>query len=253
MRSVKPKENLKYDGFGKITLLQVILSVGILLFIFIVSKTNADFFLGMRDDFQQLMKEDLDLAGLVKNSAGQVFGAETAESTTAPAKGDITAKIPTVSLMSVVYAADSQKDDGLFLFYDDPDEPVMPVNGITTSDYGSRIHPIYETESFHSGRDIAADEGSDILAVLDGTVTEVGVGENSGNYIRVDHGNGYEALYCHCSEVYAKEGAAVRKGDIIAAVGQTGLATGPHLHFELHKNGELTDPSELLDRAADVY
>ncbi|MBQ6119218.1 MAG: M23 family metallopeptidase, partial [Clostridia bacterium] len=136
-------------------------------------------------------------------------------------------------------------------FYND-EEPLMPVNGSVTSDYGYRIHPINGGESFHSGRDIAADEGTDIRAVYDGTVVAVGVGELSGNYVKIDHGDELEALYCHCSAVYVNDGDLIRKGDIIAAVGQTGAATGPHLHFELHRNGEVTDPAELLDQAVNV-
>ena len=129
---------------------------------------------------------------------------------------------------------------------------MLPVSGPVTSGYGERIHPITGEESFHSGRDIAADEGDAISAVYDGEVIDVGVGELSGNYVKIDHGGGLVALYCYCSEVSAREGDAVRKGDIIAAVGQTGAATGPHLHFEIRVDGELKDPAEVLDIAADV-
>ena len=127
--------------------------------------------------------------------------------------------------------------------------PAQPVAGTVTSDYGERIHPVYGTASFHEGRDIAAEEGSPICAVLSGTVAGVGVGELSGNYVRIDHGDGTETFYCHCARVCVSEGETVRRGDVIAYVGQTGCATGPHLHFELRVNGEKRDPAALLDPA----
>ena len=64
--------------------------------------------------------------------------------------------------------------------------------------------------------------------------------------VKIDHGNGIETLYCHCSELYVSEGVTVRKGEIIAAVGQTGLVTGPHLHFEIRKNGSTVNPINYL-------
>ena len=132
------------------------------------------------------------------------------------------------------------------------DAPVLPVSGPVTSDYGERIHPITGEDSFHSGRDIGAEEGALISAVYDGEVIDTGVGELSGNYVKIDHGDGMVALYCHCSQVFVSVGDAVRKGDVIAAVGHTGAATGPHLHFEIRLNGELTDPAQVLDGAVCV-
>ena len=130
--------------------------------------------------------------------------------------------------------------------------PVMPVSGTVTSDYGDRLHPIYGETRFHAGRDIAAAAGTPIRAALDGEAVAVGVGEMSGNYIRLDHGNGVETFYCHCSSVCAAVGDAVKKGDVIAYVGQTGLATGPHLHFEFRIDGNASDPGLLLDGAVCV-
>lgn len=129
---------------------------------------------------------------------------------------------------------------------------VLPVTGVITSPYGVREHPIYSGESFHSGEDIAAAEGTPVYCVLDGTVTETGTAEMAGNYVKIEHENGMQTLYCHCSEIYVTENAVVRSGEKIAAVGQTGLATGPHLHFELRINGESTDPEILLSEAVSV-
>ena len=75
----------------------------------------------------------------------------------------------------------------------------------------------------------------------------------AGKYVKILHSDGTETLYCHCSELIAEKGDEVKKGDIIALVGQTGLATGPHLHFEYHKDGRASDPEEILAGAVNVH
>jgi len=112
-----------------------------------------------------------------------------------------------------------------------------PVEGRLSSSFGWREHPIEGGNRFHYGVDLAAAEGTDILAFADGQVYASGVSSSLGNYIMLSHEGGYITLYAHCSKVTA-EGGSVAKGDKIAEVGATGLATGPHLHFELH-DGEL--------------
>lgn len=128
--------------------------------------------------------------------------------------------------------------------------PVLPVSGSMTSGYGERIHPIYGDTRFHSGVDLSAEEGTPVLAVLDGEVVGVGVGEQSGNYVKLRHAGNRETLYCHLSAVNVKTGETVRKGDVVGFVGHTGFATGPHLHFELHVDGEKTDPTAFLEVAS---
>jgi murein DD-endopeptidase MepM/ murein hydrolase activator NlpD len=105
-----------------------------------------------------------------------------------------------------------------------------PVEGVLTSGFGYRTDP--ETE-FHSGIDLAADEGTKIRAFADGTVCVVGESSELGRYVKINHENGISTLYAHCKKVTAADGQTVRRGDAIATVGQTGHATGPHLHFEL--------------------
>ncbi len=128
--------------------------------------------------------------------------------------------------------------------------PILPVSGSMTSGYGERTHPIYGQTRFHSGVDLGAEEGTPVLAVLDGEVVGVGVGEMSGNYVKLRHTGDRETLYCHLSAVNVKTGETVRKGDVVGFVGHTGLATGPHLHFELHVGGEKTDPTAFLEGAS---
>ena len=132
------------------------------------------------------------------------------------------------------------------------DGPVLPVVGRVTSGYGERLHPFYGETRFHGGVDLGAEEGTPVLAALDGVVIGAGVGEMSGNYVKLSHDDGRETFYCHLSKINVEKGVAVRAGDVIGFVGQTGMATGPHLHFELHVNGEKTDPTDFLKEAADA-
>ena len=129
---------------------------------------------------------------------------------------------------------------------------VIPVIGTVSSEYSFRKNPfwkVYKDESeyeFHSGIDIAADEGKDILCYLDGVVEKAALSASYGYYVCVDHGNGMKTLYAHASELLCDVGDEVSKGEVIAKVGSTGRATGPHLHFEVIKDGRTVNPKEYL-------
>ena len=116
-----------------------------------------------------------------------------------------------------------------------------PVHGSLSSTFGWREHPVEGGSKFHYGVDLAAEEGTDILAFADGTVYASGESSTLGNYIMLQHQGGYITLYAHCSKVTAT-GGAVARGDKIGEVGATGLATGPHLHFELHDGALYLNP-----------
>ena len=120
---------------------------------------------------------------------------------------------------------------------------VLPVTGRITSRYGERSSL---RRSTHTGLDIACTTGTDIKVVSNGTVTFSGKKGSYGNLIIVDHGNGVETWYGHCSKLYEKVGNTVNAGDIIAAVGSTGNSTGPHLHFEIRINGECVNPQNYV-------
>ena len=99
----------------------------------------------------------------------------------------------------------------------------------------------------HSGIDIPAEQGAVILAAADGTVTEVGFDQERGNYLVLDHGGGLTTMYAHCRNVEVKEGDTVKAGEMVAAVGSTGMSTGPHLHFEVRQDGEAQNPVVYFD------
>lgn len=121
-----------------------------------------------------------------------------------------------------------------------------PITGLITSGFCYRVHPLSGENDFHTGLDIAAEEGRDILAALPGLVTEVGWSEIYGNYIILKHSIHLETKYAHCSQILAQEGIVVAQGERIASVGQTGAATGPHLHFAVIVDGSYTDPEYIL-------
>ena len=114
----------------------------------------------------------------------------------------------------------------------------LPVEGTITSPQGYRTDPITGEISYHSGTDISAPEGTPILAAADGTVTIANATDNWGGsygyYVKIDHCGGLTTLYAHCSSICVTVGQQVLAGQVVAYVGQTGRATGPHLHFEMH-------------------
>lgn len=117
-----------------------------------------------------------------------------------------------------------------------------PASYNITSPYGYRIHPVYKTKKFHSGIDIGAGYGTACIAANGGTVTMAGWNGGYGNCIVVDHGGGLATLYAHLSSISVSRGASVSKGQQIGKIGSTGVSTGPHLHFEVLKNGATTNP-----------
>jgi murein DD-endopeptidase MepM/ murein hydrolase activator NlpD len=111
------------------------------------------------------------------------------------------------------------------------------------SGFGIRIDPIYKTRKMHAGLDFAAPQGTPIYSTADGVVTTAGnTGNGYGNHVVINHGYGYETLYGHMYRVKARGGEHVKRGEIIGYVGSTGKSTGPHCHYEVHKNGRKLDP-----------
>ncbi|MGK2864241.1 MAG: peptidoglycan DD-metalloendopeptidase family protein [Chitinophagaceae bacterium] len=111
------------------------------------------------------------------------------------------------------------------------------------SGFGYRIDPVYKTVKMHAGLDFAAPQGTPVFATANGTVITAGnKGNGYGNHVIINHGYGYETLYGHMVKVKSKPGQKVTRGEIIGWVGNTGKSTGPHCHYEVHKNGNKIDP-----------
>lgn len=120
------------------------------------------------------------------------------------------------------------------------------MQGIITSSCGSRENPILHKEELHDGLDIAVAEGTAVLAVKSGTVTEVRTSATYGKLLKFMTEDGYEIMYAHLSEVLTEKGERVKQGQIVARSGNTGLSTGPHLHYGIYKEGNLLDPMEFI-------
>ena len=120
---------------------------------------------------------------------------------------------------------------------------IMPTPGWLTSQFSrSRNHPLLHISRPHEGIDVAAPMGAPIIAPASGVVMRVAYENGYGNTLEIDHGNGIVTRYAHCSRIDVKGGQRVTRGQTIAAVGSTGLATGPHLHYEIHINGKVVNP-----------
>ena len=120
-----------------------------------------------------------------------------------------------------------------------------PVEGRLTSGFGSRFHPILGSARFHKGVDLAAAAGTPIVAAADGRIVAAGWHGGYGRQVAIAHGGGIQTTYSHMSRIGVASGTAVRRGDVIGYVGSSGLSTGPHLHYEVYKNGRPVNPMSV--------
>jgi murein DD-endopeptidase MepM/ murein hydrolase activator NlpD len=126
---------------------------------------------------------------------------------------------------------------------------LWPVQGIVTSSFGARLDPFKGEGAFHTGIDIATNEGDAVRAPADGIVLKAGLGTGYGREVVVDHGHGVETLYAHLSGFAVVTGQDVRRGDILGYVGSSGHSTGPHLHYEVRIHDTPVNPSKYLPGA----
>ncbi len=121
-----------------------------------------------------------------------------------------------------------------------------PVDGHITSPFGNREHPTSGEAEFHSGVDIAAEPGKPVRATADGVVIFSGWSGANGNLVAIQHGFGFSTFYAHNKIVAVKVGQKVKRGDVISYLGSTGNSTGPHVHYEVWRNGKPTNPDKYL-------
>ena len=124
--------------------------------------------------------------------------------------------------------------------------PLEDADVSITCAYGWKTHPLTKKESFHSGVDLEAEAGQNVLAVAAGTVLDCSYSEAYGYHVTLEHENGVQTMYAHLRAFYVESGDTVAQGQVIAAVGATGWATGPHLHLSVFLNGEAVDPLTAL-------
>lgn len=123
---------------------------------------------------------------------------------------------------------------------------IWPVRGWVTSGFGPRVSPFTEKPAWHDGLDIGASPNAPVQAPALGRVITVAFDSKMGNMLKLDHGYGIETVYGHLAKSLVKEGQRVKRGDVVALVGSTGLSTGPHLHYMVKKNGQSLDPTKFI-------
>ncbi len=123
---------------------------------------------------------------------------------------------------------------------------VWPVRGWVTSDFGTRLDPYTSERVMHAGLDIAGPFGKEVISPSDGTVVFAGLEGGYGNVLVIDHGYGIKTRYGHLAELRVKAGEKVKRGEVIAALGNTGRSTGPHLHYEVRVNGIAQNPRKFI-------
>ncbi|MEA3545134.1 MAG: M23 family metallopeptidase, partial [Thermodesulfobacteriota bacterium] len=121
-----------------------------------------------------------------------------------------------------------------------------PTKGWLTSYFGMRKSPFTGKRVMHEGLDIAANVGTPVVATADGVVTRVKYAPDYGKTVILDHGYGYQTIFAHNSKILVKAGQRIKRGDMVARVGNTGRSTGSHLHYELRLNGVPIDPRKTL-------
>lgn len=272
-KSAKPKT--KTDYLVRLILLQSVLCVLIVSGVFLVSKVSPSAYSKMREDYLNIMQKDMSAGEMLeqlKNTADFVFKpSESAEpalsdnvATESSASKDITVDSfevtsdetgETVAVGEIIgngsggedmESREAVKGTSFEPYYINA-KPVLPVkNARITSKFGYRINPVSGNYGFHTGLDLAQEEGTPVSAVFYGKIMEIGESDVWGKYILMEHSENISTYYCHLSEIYAEEGAVIRQGETIGLVGSTGWSTGPHLHFEVRINGIRVDPEKLL-------
>lgn len=235
---------------------QLLICLAVLLVVFLARVMNAPFFPALRVEFRQLMQPDQQL--LLSESRLFSKFTEQAVQTLAETMAEFRMEKSVAATPESAFRLSHQKAQSIpsgaseesylpeFSLY-------FPLAGhlcTKTSGYGWRTDPMGGSGSdFHLGNDLAAAEGTAILAGAEGVVRYAGTHSSYGNYVRLLHSNGDETLYAHLQYLFVRTGQRVSTGELLGTVGDTGNTTGPHLHFELLHKGIRYDPTEALQKA----
>ncbi len=123
---------------------------------------------------------------------------------------------------------------------------IRPCTGMISDGFGMRFHPILHIWRMHEGVDFVTDVGTPVHATGNGTISFVGIKSGYGLTVEIDHGFGYRTVYAHLSKILVKKGQKVLRGDVIAKTGDSGLSTGPHLHYEVEHDGIKENPADFF-------
>lgn len=279
--SKKDAGKKKSDSFFRLTFLQAVLCIAVIGIVAIVGKVSPEAKEKIQKDYSQMMSSNMSVAQVIEQ-IGDVFAlvfkplpsqngnvvdvfaplpgavAETATQVQETFESFEDKSVETgekVALAEIVYdgtgGIDLEKGEAVkgtsFAPYTVSTEVCIPVeNARITSPFGYRVNPVSGNYGFHTGLDLAVEEGTPVSAAFYGTVSECGESDVWGKYVLIEHSDNCETYYCHLSEIYVTEGAVIRQGETIGLVGSTGWSTGPHLHFEVRVDGVRVDPKPLL-------
>lgn len=216
----------------------------ILLLFFAFYKTESKTFIAINEFYNSIMQKDLtakDLADCVRS----VIAFVSEPNNRAPEETAVEEELTGAGGEDLMYV-DGTTASFSPVFFSKP--MIKPVEYTKiTSRFGYRMNPVTNKYGFHSGVDLAAKSGTPIKAAFDGKIVKASYSDIRGNYIFLESEGNITTVYCHCSELIAEEGANVRAGEIIAKVGSTGQATGPHLHFEIRIGSVRHNPLWVLE------
>jgi len=262
----------KEDSFFRVTVFQVAACLVLLGAGFLLKTQGGTLYQSLRDGFADMIAAPQesnfsdrldDIAAAMKNFFGTENDTEENSSQETASEEDAVSSLPEdappiegPSLLQVSAGVSSKNE---VQYYSAPSYAsfspvvascrlVLPLEEYTvTSPYGYRENPVGEGVDFHAGVDLKAPEGTPIFAAMSGTVTKVSTTGNAGLHVEITHGEGFVTAYSHMSRILVREGMLLRRGERIGFVGQTGLTTGPHLHFALKVDGKYADPAWLLE------
>lgn len=252
----KKKSNDKSEAFLKLLKIQIIICAVGVAALFLISKVSSSAFDRMKADFSKMTERNMSIGEIlerVKNGAEYVI-----KPIEEPIEEDSTVSDETgETVASAVFTnensggrdiEENQAAEGTsFATYKINAKPCMPVDSKRiTSAFGYRVNPVSGKYGFHTGIDLAVASGTNVRTAFYGTVEETGEEDDWGKYVLIKHSDGLETYYCHLSEIFAEEGAVIRRGEVIGLSGSTGWSTGPHLHFEVRIDGIRVDPAMLL-------
>lgn len=259
------------DYLVRVISVQITVCTIVFALVLICSKVGGDSFSDAVNEYKRLTENDLTMEKL-KDAISEKKDGEPKQGTTTPT-ADTEQDLPSTPLEDDTDADADESESPTNMTYEGEDSalsplafssggnasvsailqsliadgPVVPVAGSRiTSTFGYRNHPITGESHLHTGTDFGADEGDRVMAVLDGTVKKATFSEARGYFIVLQHANNMETYYCHNSKLLVKEGTVVRAGETIALAGSTGDSNGPHVHLEVHVNGEPQDPMKVL-------
>ena len=229
------KEEKPKNTMTKVVVIQLVLSLLISGFLFLICRNDGDLTKGIKSFYAGICEKDIavsEILDVFKNVTKSAFAPSIIEEETENGTGETTTKTGEKADFSPVF---------LTVNFQKPIE-----NGNITSNFGYRVSPITNEYSLHSGLDIAVPQNTEIFTVYDGIVIKAEYNEINGNYIVIKHSEHLKTTYNHCNKLLVREGEKVKKGKKIALVGATGYATGNHLHFEVILNGKYINPLWVL-------